>query len=108
MQIITKSHAGDEQISPEVSIRVYTPPSQRDRKLPLVVFAPGGGWLCGNLDTEDHLCRTLCGEVSCMVVSVDYRKFPEHKFPAPIDDCYAAYQWVSALGLIAIIEKSGR
>ena len=71
-------------MSPEVKVRVYTPPSQGASKLPLVVFAPGGGWLSGNLDTEDHTCRTLCGEVPCIVVSVDYRKFPWVKFPAPM------------------------
>lgn len=95
---------GDEQILPEVKVRIYTPPGSDNKKLPLVVFAHGGGWISGNLDTEDHLCRTVCAEVPSIIVSVDYRIHPFAKFPTPIDDCYVAYQWVSVLLLRIYME----
>lgn len=85
---------GDEAITNEVKTRIYTPPGATDKKLPLIVFLHGGGWLAGNLDSEDHICRNVCAEISCIVVSVDYRLFPDVNFPLPIDDCYNAYQWV--------------
>lgn len=89
------SKSGEERLSPEVKLRIYTPPSA-GKALPLIVFAHGGGWISGNLDTEDHLCRTVCSEVGCIIVSVDYRIYPFfEQFSAPIDDCYVAYQWVS-------------
>lgn len=82
----------DEEISPHVKVRVYTPPNAQE-PLPLVLFCHGGGWIFGNLDTEDHLCRVICARVKAVVVSIGYRLAPEHKFPLPIDDCYAAYEW---------------
>ncbi|KAK5676949.1 hypothetical protein LTS10_010713 [Elasticomyces elasticus] len=84
--------ARDEQVNPNVKVRIYHPTQQREAPLPLVVFCHGGGWIAGNLDTEDHTCRTICGEVKCIVVSVEYR-LATHKFPLPIDDCLAGYQW---------------
>jgi acetyl esterase/lipase len=61
---------------------------------PVVVFYAGGGWVTGNLDTEDHLCRTICGRADVVVVSVDYRKFPAIQFPENIQDSYDGFQWV--------------
>ena len=86
---------GDEQISPEVKVQIYTPPGADANKLPLIVYLHGGGWLSGNLNTEDYECRNICAKVHALVVSVEYRVFPFVKFPVPIDDCYLAYQWVS-------------
>ncbi|KAK5730085.1 hypothetical protein LTR15_000019 [Elasticomyces elasticus] len=83
----------DEQVNPSVKVRIYHPRQQHEAPLPLIVFCHGGGWIAGNLDTEDHTCRTICGEVKCIVVSVEYR-LATHKFPLPIDDCFAGYQWV--------------
>jgi carboxylesterase type B len=63
--------------------------------LPTVVFLHGGGWVIGDLDTADPACRMLCRDVGAVVVSVDYRRAPEHRFPAAVDDAWAAYQWVA-------------
>ncbi|MGB8407929.1 MAG: alpha/beta hydrolase [Mycobacterium sp.] len=60
---------------------------------PLLVFFHGGGFVIGDLDTHDELCRLLCRDAGVHVVSVDYRLAPEHPAPAGVDDCYAAYLW---------------
>ena len=77
--------------------RVYSSaqiPERRGQKpLPLIVYFHGGGWVLGNLDTYDSSCRALSADANAVVVSVDYRKAPENKFPAAHDDAYAAYVW---------------
>ena len=87
-----------------MTVRVYQPPEHKTatRSRPVVVFYPGGGWVTGNLDTEDHLCRIICGKADVIVVSVDYRKFPAIQFPENIQDCYDAFQWVNILSLSLI------
>jgi len=60
---------------------------------PLLVFFHGGGWVLGDLDTYDRLCRTICRGAGVNVLSVDYRLAPEHPAPAGVDDAYAAYRW---------------
>jgi len=74
-------------------IRVYTPFG--DGPFPLLVYYHGGGWVIGTLDEYDNLCRSLANGASCVVVSVDYRLAPEHKFPAAAEDAYAAVQWAA-------------
>ncbi len=59
----------------------------------LLLFFHGGGFVIGDLDTHDSLCRLICRDGGIQVVSVDYRLAPEHKAPAAVDDAYAAYQW---------------
>ncbi len=59
------------------------------------MFYHGGGFVIGSLDSYDSLCRALANRAACIVVSVDYRLAPEHKFPAAVDDALEAYQWVS-------------
>ncbi|MFC7062893.1 alpha/beta hydrolase [Halobacillus seohaensis] len=76
----------------DIQIRVYTPEGEGPH--PAFVFFHGGGWVIGDLDTHDNICRSLTNLANCVVVSVDYRLAPEHKFPIPIEDCYAASQWV--------------
>ncbi len=77
----------------DIPVRIYTP--ARNGPFPILVFFHGGGWVIGDLDSHDALCRSLSNQVGCMVVSVDYRLAPEHKFPAAPEDCYAATSWVA-------------
>ena len=63
--------------------------------LPIVLFFHGGGWVVGSIASHDALCRRMCNESGCIFVSVEYRLAPGHKFPAAIDDSFAATQWVA-------------
>ncbi|HEY7414161.1 MAG TPA: alpha/beta hydrolase, partial [Ktedonobacteraceae bacterium] len=77
----------------DIPVRVYTP--EGDGPFPVLVFFHGGGWVICDLDTHDDVCRSLAKGTPCIVVTVDYRLAPEHKFPAAVEDCYAATQWVA-------------
>jgi acetyl esterase len=87
-----------------IPARVYTPVAA-GATLPAVLFFHGGGFVLGDLDTYDGLCRTLANESGTRLISVDYRLAPEHPFPAAVDDCLAALKWTeanaSALGIDA-------
>ncbi len=72
----------------DIPVRLYTP--QGHGPFPVLVFFHGGGWVIGDIDIYDELSRTLTNGAGCIVVSVDYRLAPEHKFPAGPEDCYAA------------------
>ncbi|SDK64050.1 acetyl esterase [Catalinimonas alkaloidigena] len=72
--------------------RVYTP--KGDGPFPVLVYFHGGGWVIANLDVYEPSCRALCNAAGCIVVSVAYRQAPEHKYPAAVNDAYAATQWV--------------
>jgi acetyl esterase len=63
---------------------------------PAIVYFHGGGHVIGSLDTPDFVARNLCAGTGAMVATVDYRMGPEHKFPAAVDDCFAALLWVHA------------
>src|SRR5205823_464380 len=63
---------------------------------PAIVYYHGGGHVIGSLDTHDFVARNLCAGTEAVVASVDYRMGPEHKFPAAVDDSFAAVQWVHA------------
>lgn len=77
-----------------LALRVYTPPGEGP--FPLMVFFHGSGFVVCSLDTHDGICRNLCAGSGCVVVSVDYRLAPEHKFPAAVEDCLAATRWAAA------------
>ena len=78
----------------DIPVRVFRPSDATG--LPLLLWFHGGGWVTGNLDTHDQVCRKLSDEAGVVVVSVDYRLAPEAKFPAAADDCLAAYEWALA------------
>jgi acetyl esterase len=85
--------------SPHGSIpaRIYTPMRQRktNELAPCLVFFHGGGWVIGDLDSHDVVCRKLADEAQLVVISVDYRLAPEHKFPAAVEDAITATRWIA-------------
>lgn len=79
----------------DIPVRLYRPLNALpDTDLPILVFYHGGGWIQGDLETHDQPCRLLANASGGLVLSVDYRLAPEHKFPAGVDDCLAAFRWV--------------
>jgi acetyl esterase/lipase len=78
-----------------VSLRVYSPLGEPARVLPAILFFHGGGWVAGNLETHDGLCRRLSNETGCRVIAVDYRLAPEHPFPYGLSDAIAALNQVT-------------
>ncbi|WP_280477451.1 alpha/beta hydrolase, partial [Nocardia asiatica] len=80
--------------APEVRIRIYRPESA-PRPAPVVVFCHGGGFVICGLDSHDQFCRAMATAAEAIVVSVDYRQAPEHRFPAAAKDAYAALCWVA-------------
>ncbi|MDP4095347.1 alpha/beta hydrolase [Paenibacillus sp. P96] len=82
--------AGD----PDVRIKMYEP-RVKNGPLPGVLYIHGGGYILGSADMMDPALQQMVSELECVIVSVDYRLAPEHPFPAPLEDCYAALQWFS-------------
>src|SRR5579875_2725101 len=79
----------------EVPVRVYTPRSGTPGSRPLVITYHGGGWTFGTLDQADSVCSHVAATIGSVVVSVDYRLAPAHRFPAAVEDCYAALVWAA-------------
>ena len=84
-----------------IALRLYRPLPQgaapkSAAAMPVLVYFHGGGWVIGDLDTHDTLCRQLANGAGIVVIAVDYRMGPEHRFPAAVDDCIAATRWVHA------------
>ena len=77
----------------DIPVRIYTPAGEAP--YPILVYYHGGGWVIGDLETSDGISRAFANAASCIVVSVDYRLAPEHKFPAAVDDAFAALNWVA-------------
>ncbi len=80
---------------PDVLIRIYTP-AKRSELLPGLLWIHGGGYVLGSIQGDDYSVKRLVEAVNCVVVSVEYRLAPEHPYPAPLDDCYAALKWLFA------------
>ncbi|HEV8146326.1 MAG TPA: alpha/beta hydrolase [Bryobacteraceae bacterium] len=78
----------------QIPLRIYRPDATPP--VPALVYFHGGGWVIGDLDTHHGVCRAIARRAGAVVLSVDYRLAPEHKFPAAVADCYAATQWVAA------------
>jgi acetyl esterase len=81
----------------EIPVRIYTPDGDGEA-FPILVLFHGGGFIAGSPDSHDGGARELCAQARAIVVSVDYRLAPEHKFPAAAEDCYAALLWAAAHG----------
>jgi acetyl esterase len=78
-----------------VRVRRYRAADVPEIGAPAIVFFHGGGWVIGDLDTHDPICRYLAAVARCCVVAVDYRLAPEHVFPAAVDDALGAYRWIA-------------
>jgi acetyl esterase/lipase len=96
--------AGGSQFDPKVRVLAYEP-EDRTTPLPAVLFLHGGGFFAGKPEDSDRWLRRLVRDVNCMVIAPDYRKAPEDRFPAAIEDCYATLRWINSfasnLGLIS-------
>ena len=100
----TKAHGDPETVTQvknitipgpgeEIPLRIYTPSGSGP--FPILVYFHGGGWVLGNLNTCNNTCHFLSSKIGCIVISVDYRLAPKHKFPAAVDDAYAATTWAA-------------
>jgi len=79
-----------------LSARLYTPTGAPANDLPGLIYFHGGGFVAGNLDSHDAICRALCNASGCRLIAIDYRLAPEHPFPAAIEDGYSAVSWIAA------------
>jgi versiconal hemiacetal acetate esterase len=81
-----------------VKYRLYTPKEAAKKGLlPVAIWAHGGGWVTGDVNADDPLCRILAEAVPSIIVNVDYRLAPEHKYPTQLEDTLTVYNWVSSL-----------
>jgi acetyl esterase/lipase len=80
--------------APEVALRLYRP-SAAQTPLPALLWMHGGGYVLGSVEDSDLTVRQLCKDLDCLIVAVEYRLAPENPFPAGMDDCYAALQWLA-------------
>ena len=94
-------HEIRDVLAGSIPCRLYRPSAKKD--LGLLVFFHGGGWVIGDLNSHDGVCRSIANKSGHAVLSVDYRLAPEHKFPAAFEDCVAAVKWAhenaDALGI---------
>lgn len=91
--------------APDVTVRIYQP-TDRPSTLPGLLWIHGGGYVFGDVEADDLRLKQLVNDVKCVVLSVDYRLAPEHPFPAPIEDCYAALKWLTTHADELGVEKS--
>jgi acetyl esterase len=80
-----------------IALRLYRGQGvPKDKLRPALIYFHGGGWVIGDLESHDQVCRALANATPCLVVAVDYRLAPEHKFPAAAEDAIAATRWIAA------------
>ena len=79
-------------INDSINLRIYYP--SVEGPLPILFQMHGGCWVAGDLETHDNICRYLCNQAECIVVAIDYRQPPENRYPAAVNDCYSALQWI--------------
>jgi acetyl esterase len=90
-----------------IPLRAFRPQGAKaGERLPALVYLHGGGWVIGDLDTHDVVCRQLANGARCAVFSVDYRLAPEYRFPAAVDDCVAATKWIAAQAATLAIDPA--
>lgn len=82
----------ENAVADGTAVRIYRPGMARS---PCVVYFHGGGWVIGDLETHDGVCRQLALASGMTVIAVDYRLAPEHPFPTPLQDCYQALHWIA-------------
>jgi acetyl esterase/lipase len=87
-------HVPGSEGAPDLLVRIYRP-TERPGPLPAMLWIHGGGYVLGSIEADDFNVKQLVKAVECVVVSVEYRLAPEHPFPAPIEDCYAALKWLA-------------
>jgi acetyl esterase len=108
------AHSSEHDLGGGLRVRAYVP--RGDDRHSLVIYFHGGGWVSGDLEMHDGVCRRLANRAQCVVVNVDYRLAPEHPFPAAIDDAFRAVVWsyehaadllVTGRGLAVVGSSSG-
>ncbi|KAL4991641.1 Alpha/Beta hydrolase protein [Aspergillus falconensis] len=88
---------------PEILLRAFTPSGEAPSGgWPVMLYFHGGGWVLGNIDTENVVCTNLCNRGGCVVVTVDYRLAPENPWPAAVHDCWEALLWLLSEGSAAL------
>ncbi len=93
--VVTSDHyAPGPDGEPDVMVRIYQP-EERPETLPALLWIHGGGYVLGNVDGDDLKAKSMALAINCVVASVEYRLAPEHPFPAPVEDCYAALKWLA-------------
>lgn len=93
--VVTSDHyAPGPDGAPDVMVRIYQPETRPD-KLPALLWIHGGGYVLGSVQGDDLKAKGMALALNCVVASVEYRLAPEHPFPAPLEDCYAALKWLA-------------
>lgn len=93
--VTSDHHAPGPDGAPDVMVRIYQPETRPDT-LPALLWIHGGGYVLGSVQGDDLKAKSLALSLNCVVASVEYRLAPEHPFPAPLEDCYAALKWLAS------------
>jgi acetyl esterase len=91
---VDEVHSVEDVSADGVPVRIYRP-VETDELSPALVYFHGGGWVIGDLETHDGIARAFAKRTPCVVISVDYRRAPEHRYPAALEDAWTAMKWVT-------------